>query len=1185
MADIFGTGADETITGTSGDDRIEALGGNDTVSGDVGNDVLLGGDGDDQLNGGVGNDRLEGGTGHDGMNGGAGDDTILGGDGNDYVTSDEGSDTLDLGSGLNYVSIFRFYSDSSHVTMTAGSDADRMRLVSYGAATYDLDFGGGNDWVNIEILGGAARLTLGAGADTIHFGWYYPGPANSPSNGIVTVTDFETGAGGDTIDFLGALTIGLSNWNHALNPFGTGHLRLIQSGANAVLQIDRDGGGDGYQTFMIFENRNASAFTLDNFDGYPTDGTVPEGRSILGTVGNDELSGGAGNDSVDGFGGHDRLEGGAGNDRLEGGDGSDQLFGEIGDDVLNGGNDSDYLTGGHGNDTLNGGEGDDSLSADAGVDTLDGGIGNDALNFFNVAGGTGRGGDGSDSIWLWSTTAGASFTFDGGSGADTINIRALRGSAAISLGAGVDRLNLGDEQAASLLADSDIVVSDFETGAGGDIVDLKALLLALPSGWDGSENPFGNGLARLVQSGADTLLQLDPDGAGGGGWQTAVTFTGRAPASFVAANFGGFAPDGSAPPGQVFTGTPGYDNITGTVGSDTIDGLGDSDILYGGAGGDLMRGGDGQDSVYGESGNDQVEGGNGNDYLYGGSGDDVVLGGEGNDSIADDSGADILRGEGGNDSISVQRGSGRSDTVTVEGGAGSDTVWLNMYAVGSTYFIDAGADADTVRLGGYLGTAALTLGAGADIVLLESGYGSGGSAPAVTILDFAAGAGGDRIDLNAYLAGQLSGWDPTTNPFATGYARLFKAGGNVLFQVDTTGGNNSYQTLLIFQNVDGTAFTVDNFGYQPIFVTGETRIGTAGADQLTGTDGDDTIDGGPGADQMWGGRGDDVYVVDNAGDTVQEYAGEGVDEVRTAIGNRSNFSQLYVLPSQVENLTGTSATGQGVSGNARNNLIRMGDGGDLVVVDSGGNDTVETGGGNDYVYMGGAFTNADSINGGAGIDTVGLVGTYALTFDADDLVAIEKLATYSSGNAAAPNSYALTTVDANVAAGQQLMVIGQSLLANEALSFNGAAETDGSFNVRGGRGADTITGGAGNDIIWGNLGADTLRGGAGVDVFEYYAVAESTAAAQDSILDFGMFDRINLGGIDADGNAANGDSKFAFIGANAFSNVAGQLRVTGGNANGSWLVEGDINGDGTADFSLFVITDLDQPLVKNDFWL
>ena len=97
-----------------------------------------------------------------------------------------------------------------------------------------------------------------------------------------------------------------------------------------------------------------------------------------------------------------------------------------------------------------------------------------------------------------------------------------------------------------------IIVTDFTTGAGGDMFRLSGAdgaLLSLLSGWDGSSNPFGSGFLRLQQSGADTLLQWDQDGAAGGAnWETLVVFQNTTADDFTDANFvPGYDPDGSAP--------------------------------------------------------------------------------------------------------------------------------------------------------------------------------------------------------------------------------------------------------------------------------------------------------------------------------------------------------------------------------------------------------------------------------------------------------------------------------------------------------------------------------------------------------------------------------------------------------------------------------------------------------------
>jgi Ca2+-binding RTX toxin-like protein len=364
---------------------------------------------------------------------------------------------------------------------------------------------------------------------------------------------------------------------------------------------------------------------------------------------------------------------------------------------------------------------------------------------------------------------------------------------------------------------------------------------------------------------------------------------------------------------------------------------------------------------------------------------------------------------------------------------------------------------------------------------------------------------------------------------------------------------------------------------------GDDRLfGDSGSDTITGGAGNDVINGGEGADRLVGGPGDDTYIVDSLGDVVVEAAGEGTDTVRTSVGSRSDYTQMYKLPAEVENLFGTAAFAQGVGGNSLNNLIVMGDGADLILLQDGGDDTVVGGGGNDFIYYGGAFTNADRNDGGAGNDTLGLVGNYTITFDADDLVSIEKLAAYSGGSGpeAVASSYSFTVIDANVAPGTQLIVIAQSLLTHETLTFDGSAETDGTFYVRGGRGNDTITGGLGNDTIFGNLGADLLKGGGGNDVFQYVKAEDSTATSRDTILDFSAGDKINLAGIDADA-ARDGDNGFTFLGSAAFTNQAGQLRAY--QAEGGWIVEGDVDGDGMADLMIHVLTVGGHALGAADF--
>lgn len=148
----------------------------------------------------------------------------------------------------------------------------------------------------------------------------------------------------------------------------------------------------------------------------------------------------------------------------------------------------------------------------------------------------------------------------------------------------------------------------------------------------------------------------------------------------------------------------------------------------------------------------------------------------------------------------------------------------------------------------------------------------------------------------------------------------------------------------------------------------------------------------------------------------------------------------------------------------------------------------------DAFFVYGRMTAATRLTGGAGADIVALQGNYTagLTFGAQSLVDIETVSLLSGSDtrfgdsAGARYSYALTTVDANVASGRQLIVNGAALLAGEAMSVDGSAERDGSFLIYGGRGTDLLTGGSKADVFFfaeGRLNAgDRVVGGDGSDI-------------------------------------------------------------------------------------------------------
>ena len=189
-----------------------------------------------------------------------------------------------------------------------------------------------------------------------------------------------------------------------------------------------------------------------------------------------------------------------------------------------------------------------------------------------------------------------------------------------------------------------------------------------------------------------------------------------------------------------------------------------------------------------------------------------------------------------------------------------------------------------------------------------------------------------------------------------------------------------------------------------------------------------------------------------------------------------------------------------------------------------------------------------------------------------------------SGPVGSPNTFDIALLDIWTGAGATKTVWG--LNVTTALTIDGSSETDGNFIFFGGQASDLLIGGAGADVIYGGGGGDVLRGEGGADVFRYDSITDSngtTDATRDRIAGFVTgTDKIDLSRIDA--IAGGADDAFSFIGSAAFGNVAGQLRYTDAGL-GRFIVEGDIDGDGIADFTLDVIATPPIPLLATDFVL
>ncbi|WP_187363406.1 putative Ig domain-containing protein [Massilia frigida] len=245
-------------------------------------------------------------------------------------------------------------------------------------------------------------------------------------------------------------------------------------------------------------------------------------------------------------------------------------------------------------------------------------------------------------------------------------------------------------------------------------------------------------------------------------------------------------------------------------------------------------------------------------------------------------------------------------------------------------------------------------------------------------------------------------------------------------------------TTVLGNNIEALTLT----GTAPINATGNALNNV-----LTGNSGDNTLDGGSGADILNGGSGNDLYIVDNAGDIVNEGNYVGVDTVQTGLN--------YELGAYLDNLTLTGSLAVDGKGNAGNNVIK--------------------GNANNNLLDGGA--GADALSGGAGNDTY-------IVDNAGDTVAElanEGIDTVKSGvsSVLGANIEALFLTGANGIGGSgnaiNNLLVGNG--ANNAL--NGDAGND---LLQGGAGIDTLTDTLGNNLLDGGTGNDTLTGGAGKEM-------------------------------------------------------------------------------------------------------
>jgi Ca2+-binding RTX toxin-like protein len=578
--------------------------------------------------------------------------------------------------------------------------------------------------------------------------------------------------------------------------------------------------------------------------------------------------------------------------------------------------------------------------------------------------------------------------------------------------------------------------------------------------------------------------------------------------------------------------------IPGTEGDDRL--FGDdtgNDNLYGLGGNDLLRGLDGDD---------WLEGGAGDDNLYGGLGADTFIGGDGIDVLNygdSASGVSVNLTTGLNhggaegditlDSFEIVRGSLFDDSLVGDGGAnalrglaGEDT----LRGLGGDDILDGGSGDDY-----------LDGGSGDD--LLRGGQGGDG---------FLGGDGQDRISYATSDAGVVI-------DLAAGTAHGGFAEGDRFFDR--------------VESLDGSRF-------------GDSLTGGDADDSLNGLDGDDDLRGGGGDDVLQGGAGADVFsggVGTDTVDYVHSQAGIAVDLGTGA--NHGGDAEGDSFSDAIEIIRG-SRFADSLTGSAGSDILFGAGGADLLEGDAG-----------DDVLTGGA--GADSFIGGDGIDIVSYAdATRGVTVDLSDP---------SNNFGDADGDVYLSGIE--IIEGSR---IGSSLrgdsgdnhfrAAGGGNGINGEAGNDilegagGSDSLVGGLGDDWLTGKGGNDYLYGYQGDDVMIGGAGQDWMEggegadryvYTAITDAgptdVNGAREMIWYFSTADGdvINLGAIDADGDAANGDAAFTVV-TGAFTGAGAELLIQRLGTS-HYQIRLDVDGDQRTDSLIHVYSY--SPLTAADFVL
>ncbi|MCV4339837.1 calcium-binding protein [Pseudomonas capsici] len=1003
--------------------------------------LLIGTEGDDSITGYASDDDLIGQSGNDTLSGRAGDDLLDGGDGKDTLYGEDGDDTL-LGG--------------------AGNDT-----LSGGAGNDLLDGGSGND-----------SLDGGKGSDTYLFGKGY---------GRDTINNYAYND--TTVDKLDVVR---------LEGLTTQDVSIRRESDDLVIQIRQT--GESLRVSSHFYSDQSYGYAINQLqfaDGVVWDQAQITAALLIGTEGDDSITGYAGDDRLSGAQGNDILYGRAGNDTLEGGDGKDTLYGEDGDDTLLGDAGNDTLSGGYGNDTLDGGSGNDSL---------DGGYGSDT------------------------------YVFRKGSGQDTISNYAYNDTTANKLDViRLEGLNASD---VVMRRESDDLIIQIKDS--NETLRVSSHFNSTPLyGYNIDQVQFADGTVLTNEQIRTALLT---------GTEVDETVTGYESADSL------FGLSGN----DTLNGRAGDDILDGGDGRDTLNGEDGNDTLLGGAGNDALSGGYGNDTLDGGSGNDSLDGGYGSDtYVFRkGSGQDTINNYSYNDTTANK--LDVTRLEGLNAADIVMRR--ESDDLIIQIKDSGETLRVSSHFYSSAiygYGIDQVQFADgTVLTNEQIRTALLT---GTEVDETVTGYESADSLFGLSGNDTLNGRAGDDILDGGDGRDALNGEDGNdtllggagNDALSGGYGNDTLDGGSGNDSLDGGYGSDTY----VFRKGSGQD-TINNYAYNDTTANKLDVIrleGLNAADVLMRRDSDDLIiqikESGETlrvSSHFYSGTiyGYGIDQVQFADGTVLTN-----EQIRTALLTGTEVDETLTGYESADSLFGLSGNDI-LNGRAGDDILNGGDGNDTLNGDEG-NDTLDGGSGNDSL-IGGYGSDTYVFRKGSGQDTISnyayndttankldvirLEGLNAadvlMRRDSDDLIiqikeSGETLRVSSHFYSSSVYGYGIDQIqfaDGTVLTNEQIRTalltgteVDEMLLGYESAdslfglagndTLNGRAGDDilnggdGNDALNGEEGNDTLDGGSGNDSLSGGYGSDTyvFRKGSGQDTINNYAYNDTTANKLDVI--------------------------------------------------------------------------------------